>query len=338
MSESPRTAVLAVVALVLGVLALLPSFFLLAGVPALLLGLIAVRNINASDGRLRGRSLAVAAVLVGVGTVIVGAISMVSVGLLALRETSHRTTTQEHFRRIGIALNQYHDYPPPELRAFPPAGLPNANLPPDRRLSWLAGLLPFLDQTLLPGPDGKPRASPAGKALTVWEGLRPDLAWDAAENRDAINTSLAVFLSPANLKRSEVGEPAWTNCVGFSGVGATAALLPQDDADAGFFGFDRKLTREMIQADRGTSNLLTAAETGLDNGPWASASASVRSLDPASLQQQDPERRHYSGPGRPFGGLHPGGLNVLRADGSVRFQSDAISPQAFEILVRVRSP
>jgi hypothetical protein len=37
------------------------------------------------------------------------------------------------------------------------------------------------------------------------------------------------------------------------------------------------------------------------------------------------------GPGRPFGGLHPGAANVW-VDGSVRFVTDSIPPERFRLL------
>jgi hypothetical protein len=331
MSPSPRTAVLAVVALLLGVLALAPPLFLLAGLLALVLGLIALRHVNESDGRLRGGRLAIAAMILGGITSLMGGIAFLSVGFLYLRENANRAASQDNLRRIGMALGHYHDFPPPDLRAFPPAGVPTPDLPPEKRLSWQANLLAYLDRTPVPQREGEPiRPKPPGKARVVSEGFRADRAWDDAANRDAVNTSLAVFLCPANPNRSRPGEPGLTHYVGFSGVGADAVKLAQGDREAGFFGFDRKLTRAMLQDQRGASNVLVAAETGFDNGPWASAPASVRALDPA--------QRPYSGPGRPFGGLFPRGMNVLRADGSVHFQSDGIAPETFETLVRIAAP
>ena len=70
-----------------------------------------------------------------------------------------------------------------------------------------------------------------------------------------------------------------------------------------------------------------ATETGRDNGPWtAGGPPTVRGVDPADAP--------YIGPGRAFGGLHPGGLNVLFADGSAEFMQDDVSPQFFETLTR----
>jgi prepilin-type processing-associated H-X9-DG protein len=41
----------------------------------------------------------------------------------------------------------------------------------------------------------------------------------------------------------------------------------------------------------------------------------------------------YIGPGRPFGGLHQGGANVLHADGSVLFLNNSIRPDVFRSLI-----
>ena len=46
----------------------------------------------------------------------------------------------------------------------------------------------------------------------------------------------------------------------------------------------------------------------------------------------DPAQAPYIGRGRPFDGNHPGGVNVLYADGSVRFIKESIDPKIFEAL------
>lgn len=57
-------------AVVLGILGLLP-FSILAGIPAIVLGVLALRDIGASDGALRGRGAAWCAIAMGIVSVLV---------------------------------------------------------------------------------------------------------------------------------------------------------------------------------------------------------------------------------------------------------------------------
>src|SRR5713101_1201721 len=127
-TPSPRTSVLAIVSLLLGLLSMLPllllagvlagsagllaavPLLLLAGLPALLLGFIALRRINQSDGRLRGRWPSVAGmVLGGLGTFGVLVLGLLANVMLGFREDAARVGCQNNLRVIGLAVNAYHD-------------------------------------------------------------------------------------------------------------------------------------------------------------------------------------------------------------------------------------
>jgi prepilin-type processing-associated H-X9-DG protein len=117
-----------------------------------------------------------------------------------------------------------------------------------------------------------------------------------------------------------------TSYLGIAGVGVDAARYPRKDPRAGFFGYDRVITQADITS--GTSVTMMVAETTQHNGPWlAGGSPSVRGLDP------DIER--YIGLGRPFGGLHLDGLNVLWVDGSVRPVGERVAPAEFRASARI---
>jgi hypothetical protein len=301
-------------------------------VPALAVGLVSLRWINGSDGRLPGRWLAVAGLVLGGVGALVGVAGHVALVLLPLRMAAAREQSAYNLGQIGIAVNAYHDHQQPP--AYPQAVVPNPALPadcPDRHLSWLAAILPYLEEAV---PAGTARGTPPGAAKVRRIAGQIDFtkAWDAAENRLAVDTVLSQFLCPANRPRSAPGTPGRTSYVGLAGVGPGAAALPAGDPQAGFFGYNRLLSREdLVGKDgRGTSHILMATETTRDNGPWAQGG-------PATVRGVDPVERPYFGPGRPFGGCQPGGFHALFADGSVMYFKDAFDPAKFEALVLLKT-
>jgi prepilin-type processing-associated H-X9-DG protein len=323
---SARTSGTAIASFVLGLLSVAALFLVFTGLPALVVGWLALRQINASGGRLRGRRLAVAGMILGGAGTVLAVVGVVALVLVSMREASDRLVCADNERRLGQGVFGYEA----KHGAFPAAVLPGAELPPEQRLSWLAGILPYLEPT----PQALPRTGSArrpGKAQLTAEHLHPDQAWDAPANRPAVETVLREYLCPDQVGRYGATVPGMTSYVGMAGVGREAAALPAGDQHAGFFGYSRRLTRKELEAGRGASQTLMALETGHDNGPWAQGGpATVRGLDPAE--------RPYAGPGRPFGGLHPGGFNALFADGSVEFKRDSIPPEHLEMLATLAAP
>lgn len=227
-------------------------------------------------------------------------------------EAAQRDECRNHLRLISLGLINYstvHD-------SFPAGTVNNDRLTPDRRLSWLVATVTYLEQ---------------------WTWLL-DLSqpWDAETNRitrcGGVEETpqplgrILIFTCPAADGEAVEHMPGWTWYVGVAGVGRDAPELPNGHPRAGVFGYDRRTTTADVKD--GLSNTLMLAETGVANGPWtAGGGATVRGLDP--------DRRPYIGRGRPFGGLHRGGVNVALADGSVRFLSESIDPRVFEALATV---
>jgi hypothetical protein len=299
----PRLAVsrAAVASLVLGLLS--PLLSLIAAVPAFLIGLRALRAINRSDGRLGGAGLAVAGMALGAVAGIVTAVGVLLIAVNRLQMTRDRVECADHLRALGLAVRVYHDR---NDNVFPAATAAAPDLPADRRLSWLAVLLPYL------GAD-----TPSGRA---WKDLggRLDLRqpWDSPAN-DADRVRVPLFLCRAFPEASRPAERGLTSYVGVAGIDPQAATLSRNDPRAGFFGYGRTVTDTDLAA--GASYILIAIETRRDNDPWAAGGRpSVRGLDP------DEDR--YLGPGRPFGGLHANGANALYADAAVHFLRDTMAP------------
>jgi prepilin-type processing-associated H-X9-DG protein len=289
--------------LALGSLVLaLGSMVLLIPAPlAVFFGLRALREVNASDGRLLGRGMAVAAMAVGSVVSVIALVGLFALVAVNLRERGQREECRNNLRRLGVALNRFHD----DRMTYPQGAVPNQTLLVERRLSWLVPALPYVGPDR-PARNGRPEVNPA---LDLFNQVDLHQAWDSDVNRAAADAGWPGFHCPAQTA-SPGYLPSWTYYVGLAGVGLDAAQLPSGDPDDGVFGYERATTRD--QVTRGISNTAMVVETSRHNGSWIAAGmATVRGVDPAD----EPP----FGPGRPFGGLHPGGTMVLFVDGSGRF-------------------
>jgi prepilin-type processing-associated H-X9-DG protein len=299
MSASPtRLSAGAVASLVLG---LLPPPL---SIVAWFVGLRAVRTINASDGRLAGRRLAVAGMTLGALWILVSVVGVAAILIDQLSTSRSRTACLNNLRAIGLGITAYHDL---HKEQFPPGTIAATGLTPEQRLSWQTAILPYLD--------------PKTRAGRHWEEVRKqidsDRAWD-----DPANTADAQridrFLCPAS---SHVADrPAITSYIGIAGIDPKAGELPKTSPRAGFFGYDRVLGSDDIP--RGLSYTMAGVESEIAPGPWAAGGTpTVRGLDP--------DESDYIGTRRPFGGLHSGGANVLWGDASARVVRSGILPTTF---------
>jgi hypothetical protein len=206
-------------------------------------------------------------------------------------------------RQLVLAMYQYNDV----YGHLPSATLDNETLPPTQRLSWMVGLLPYLEQD------------------NLFKVIDHAKAWDDATNQWAVHSKVQTFQCDSPSFRRPPNH--FTAYVGMAGVGADAATLPLEDPRAGCFGYERKIKIPDDFQD-GTSNTLVVAETALANGPWAAGGPpTVRGID-ATLQP-------YVGESRQFGGLHRGAMVVGMADGSVRTISNKVEPKVLEGLVTI---
>lgn len=206
-----------------------------------------------------------------------------------------------NLRQGGMGLHVYHDI----NENFPAGTIPNKALPPEKRLSWIAELLPFIECGSISGE------------------LDLAKAWDDATNQKAVARRVRPFYCGSSPNRDEPGKPSLTHYVGIAGVGKDAALLPKNDPRAGFFGYDRVIT--MTNLTDGSSTTLMVVETMSKNGPWAAGGA-------ATVRGLDPDGRAYFGKDAQFGGPHSAGNLALFADGSVRLLDSSIDPRVFEAL------
>lgn len=306
----------AILSAILGAL----SFFLfiLTGLPAIFLGFLSLREINASDGRMRGRPLALFGMIAGAVGSLLFIAGLTAIVLLHLRETAARAMCEANLGRLGLALNLYYD----RHDHYPAGTIPAAELPVEKRLSWLVAVLPNLE----------PDRPPAKGQPTAWQELFDRIdrraAWDAEANLAVVGIRLRWCRCPSDDHKLDHSQPVLTDYIGIAGIGRDAATLPVEAPRAGLFGYERHTSRRDIHG--GISNTMAVTETAWENGPWAAGG-------PATLRGVEPESRPYIGYGRPFGGLHPKGINVLFVDNSVRFVRQSIQPETFEQLATIHS-
>jgi hypothetical protein len=223
------------------------------------------------------------------------------------REAADRMQCQSNLRQIGIAAHTYHN----DYDALPPPTMSNAELPKEKRLSWLFQMVPYIAADVLFSQADKQKG------------------WEAEENRKVALAQYKMYLCPCSPDRSSLSTLAFTDYIGITGIGVNSDVLPKGDPKAGPFWFDptnpkhRRTLKEIADND-GTSSTLFAVETLTDNGPWiAGGYPTCRGLEP--------ERPPYLGPTGQFSSRHRV-TNVVFADCSTRGLRPNIDPGVFEAL------
>ena len=297
-----RVNLLAIVALMLGLAAI--PFQVIAGIPAMALGYVAIRQIHMDNQVQKGIFPAVLGMFLGAVGCAMTVLGFVFVSFGALWENSARVNCTNNLRFLGRATMAYHDL----KGVFPKACQKQPSLPPESRLSWLTNV----EYDTL-----------SGKNLSSdrWA-FQEEKSWEDDLNRKAGGFRVGAFVCPASGRSSVVSGTFCTNYVGQSGLGKDSPMLPGEHERAGFMGFERSLKRDDIS--RGTSELLMMIETDCDLGHWITAGRpTLRHLEKTT---------DCIGPGKAFGGMHSHGANTLMADGASRFVSEKISPVVFEAM------
>ncbi len=190
----------AVASLILGILSLFCN--ILTGLPALIAGLLALRDIKSSRGRLSGHGLAVAGIVSAcVGTLLSCAI-VVPMGLLVpavskVREAASRMQSQNNLKQMGLAMHNYAS----SYNTLPPAAIGDPLKPPEQRrplLSWRVAILPFIEQQQL------------------YTQFKLDEPWDSPNNKPLLARMPKIYQLPGDVKTP----PDHTHYQVFVGSGA----------------------------------------------------------------------------------------------------------------------
>lgn len=213
------------------------------------------------------------------------------------REAARRSQSKNNLKQLALSVHNYHD----TYGHMPVGTHPNEKLKADERLSWLASVLPFVDQSAL------------------FEKVDFEESWDDEANEAAAKTRIPVFMNPG--RPVNPNGPGETHYVGIAGLGKDAPMLAVTHKRAGVFGINRK-TRFRDITD-GTSNTMMTSEASGKIGPWiAGGDSTIRPLT---------KKPYINGPDG-IGGPFRGGVQIGIADGSVRFVSENIDPTIFERL------
>jgi prepilin-type N-terminal cleavage/methylation domain-containing protein len=216
------------------------------------------------------------------------------------REAARRAQSSNNLKQLGLGLHNYHD----TFRNFPAGTHPHKTLKPEKRLSWMVDILPFVEQ------------APLYNMIDMEQGFDSEANAKVLKNRP-----VPVYLNPKGDPSGMKDGYSVTHYVGIAGLGKDAPTRAAGDPKNGAFGYDRKT--KMSDITDGTSNSIGIAEASKDFGPWAAGGPStVRALT---------QKPYLNGPDG-IGGLNPAVTNVLFMDGSVRALSKSIDPTVMEAI------
>ena len=164
------------------------------------------------------------------------------------RQAAARTQCRNNLKQIGMAVTNYQGT---YNGRFPTGTVANLSLIPEKRLSWLVQIAPFMISGVKIHIDKQ-------KAWDSEENDPPRFTARvtmAGETRDLLPNECAMFgyFCPANPEWTEFHLPSPTHFVGIAGVGEAAGELPLSDPGAGFFGYDRRIKVEDIKDGTGTT-------------------------------------------------------------------------------------
>ena len=224
---------------------------------------------------------------------------------------------------------------------YPPGAFPRskktASYPdrePKNRISWMAGLLPYLGHQ------------------NLFDRIRFDQSWRDPGNWMAGNTIVPQFLDPMYpdyARQIAIGDLpldfATTHYVGIAGVGLDAAAYKRGDPATkhkqGVLSYDGSATLDEIREGRGLANTILMIQVPHDGvtgvSPWiAGGGATLRGV---------PEKKSIAPfilttdkNNKPIQQDKKNGTYVLMTDGSVRFIDQSVSDDVFKAIATITGP
>lgn len=285
--RGPESSGKAMLGMILGIGTFLVPVLL--AIPAVILSVLGLREVNRSGGRLTGKGMAVAGLITGV----LGNVTLIPMWIVGRnlieggREREARVMSQNNLKQITLAFHNYND----TYRHMPPAVV----FSPDGRplYSWRVLLLPFIEQQ------------------NLYNQFRLDEPWDSPNNLPLLTQIPPVYKSP---RPGKTNDPNATFYQVFTGPDTPfkASMPPQNLAPfqlanargpANVRRAAQDGPRMPASFPDGTSNTILVAEAG-EAVPWT---------------RPDDLRFDRNGPLPRLGGLFDSGYHVGLADASIRF-------------------
>jgi prepilin-type processing-associated H-X9-DG protein len=221
-----RTSGKAIASLVLGILSFFCMFF--TGLPAIILGSMGLSEAGRSGGRVGGKGMAIAGIVLGsIGSclsIIAVLIALLLPAVQAAREAARRAQCVNNLKQIGLA---FHNYAQAEGN-FPAAAIADPQGKP--LLSWRVAILPYIEQDAL------------------YRQFKLDEPWDSPNNLPLLSQMPRTYLCPSDAPSGEFT----TRYQGIAGPGAI---------------FDGSKGTPLNDITDGTSNTLLVAESD-QPVPW----------------------------------------------------------------------
>ena len=260
----------------------------------------------------------------------------------AAREAARRSQCTNNVKQIGLALHNYHD----THKAFPLGHVmsSSSSVNTELRGSWIKGLLPFLE------------------LQTVYDTFDHNSAWWAPGNEAVRDIRIDAFLCPSDIE-AEIFNSAYNfgfrgNYVGNIGIGTyIREYRPSYQTGLTVHGpFVHNHSVRFSDIIDGTSNTAAVTEirkaSGNDSrGALFADSGTVQYCHDyvpnelvADLTERCASETDVPCSGAGSGGphrltarsRHPGGVNLLLFDGSVRFISETIDRDTWQALASMR--
>ncbi len=242
------------------------------------------------------------------------------------REAARRSHCKNNLKQIGLALHNYHD----THRVLPFGWLVDDSVDV-AGWGWGTMLLPFLDQ------------APLYNKLDIID--PPD---GTAANREGVRTILTSFICPSDPGGNRgsvypigtVTDPAKSNYIAVFGNTGFTRYRPAADRRGPLYGNSDTRWRDVT--DGLSSTLLVGERNSVNHhvGNWAATrvmgGASGQAVGIRVPKNNSNRESQPNGSSKEcFASSHPGGVQFLLCDGSVRFISENIRIQTYRALASI---